>query len=135
MMPPEDVLIAYMEAMHKWELDCASRHEACKRGEISFQDAAKIGKEQFRPIYHKYISAQHQDLRSFHFAAPPDYDPSNEKIVECSPMDDSTVRIRTSQDKGLKNRFVYTLIRQNDGWRIAEKFFISFNGDLIPANL
>jgi hypothetical protein len=132
---PKETLLEYMKAMHRWELDCAKSHEAFKRGELEFEDTVKIGMEHYQPIYEKFISQPHMKPRDFHFSIPPDYDPSNEGITKIRFVDENVAEISTKQIGGLEGEFLYNLVKQPQGWKLAEKYFVAFDGEVIPANL
>jgi len=74
-----DVLREYVLQMNNWERECAARHQACKEGRMAYEDAIRIGRELYAPIYEQCCSKR-RPPRDFHFSDPPDYDPERDAI-------------------------------------------------------
>ena len=55
-MKPKDVLIAYLTAMHSWEVECTRLDGELSQGRMAFADAMRRGREAHREIFAKYCS-------------------------------------------------------------------------------
>lgn len=136
-MSATETLVEFIRAMHEWETQCSAMQYASDRGEILFKQAVSIGKQLYRPIHERFLCLQGVETREtdFHFSIPPEYDPNNEIVLSAIPNGLDGVNIRTCQQEGLKNEYVYKLRSMSDVWKICEKWLVTHDNRLIQANL
>jgi len=120
--------------IHKWEIDCAGRDAKCEDGLMDYAESEATAMDEYGRIFAKFCS-EDATPRDFHYSEPPEYNLDQIEIERVERADETSASVFVNTVSGLKERFVFQLVRERDSWRIKDKYYMSEDGDLIEANL
>jgi restriction endonuclease len=130
----QNTVKSFYVQMHKWESDCARRELECENGSIDYEESERIAMNQYRKIFSDHCSAG-ATPREYFYSEPVDYDPDQLEFERVESADNDLVSVYVRVPADPNERFIYRLVREEDGWRICEKIFVSSIGEMIEANL
>ena len=120
--------------MHAWQRDCAALDVECEQGSMDYEDAEKVAMTKYREIFSRFCSDQ-ATPRDFHYSKPPQYNPEQLEIAAVETAQDGSALVFVHMLSGLRERFVFRVVRERDSLRVIEKLAIADDGEMIEADL
>ena len=129
------ILIQFMKEMNAWEKRCALRTKKCLDGSMPFDEATRIGEEEYMHIFDKYCSPSKCAPRDFHYSEPPDYDPDNEHVLAIQEHRPEVTHMLTQQNYGFRERHKFMLGLEAGDWKLFGKEILLDDGATLNVSL
>jgi hypothetical protein len=124
-----------MKEMHAWETRCLLREGQCVSGQLAFDEAEKIGMDEYRQIFKAYCSTTKAVPRDFHYTEPPDYNAEGQTIISIRDLSPTLVEIQTQQNYSHRKRHAYRLAIEEGEWKLVERFILLSTGEMLETDL
>jgi hypothetical protein len=132
---PRDVLIAFITAMHKWEVESWEHSRRTRNGANPSSYQTDVA-QRMNDIFAMFCTTKDRPRgRNGSFQHPPEYDPATEQILDVAEESSRRAVVHTQQGSGFRNRCQYVLLREGGEWRIDSKKFVYDDGSSIPTVL
>jgi hypothetical protein len=136
MHPASAVVTQYIVAMHKWEVACDQRAHQEEAGKITYEEKRAIGLEEFGRIRGQFLTSAYWDPDGFSYSTPPNYDPANEVVVECTETSKKKAVVKTRRKRDAEGDIVVYEVALADGqWRIGKRHLLFKNGTKLKLSL
>lgn len=116
----------FQQAMHDWELACATRAEAGRTSPSPRDDPARAA---LRAIWDQLATPHPRAAdRELHYYCPPEYQPRLETITRIEVRSVRELWLETQGSRFGSQHYRYVLQRHRGEWRIDQRWFYCLTG-------
>lgn len=117
------VLMAFFEAMGKWESDSKALYQRAKKQELDYEDARRQSLSGLRQVFEKYCAGADPPARA-RYGAPhvsmiPTYGAQLEDVLFVE-INGNRAEVLTKHNTGPSMLLRYNMVKMADGWRIED---------------